>query len=471
MSQLSTRSDPRFEQLSAAVPGRWWISDAPDSAVGGILRTDGSVGSLELLGSLVEHGEIDRTFTILGESTNGELLTIPGAWSSTYRTVQNRQEPEDSFDYQTLGFFEVLRGAHFVDGDSQLFDSFNFAGRALTSWINKDLINVDIPSGQPITVSIDLPEQMTIPLPDGDLCLQWLRSWSMGLDVSIQSIPTLTWHPTTPMSWESALKSVVRPIEFFLSLVSGECVTFDEFTVASGDPTIERSRTAHVVAARYSGNDVDVGLRPWKSLIDYESVEDDFPAVLSRWVQLARNHRSAMVQFFSVASAPDSFAEETFLSTVRALEIWHRGAVGGIAMSKGKFKALRDAVRGAVSRSDWTFLSRRLSHANEPSLKERLDSMLENSVEEYSEVVATYHRFSRRVVDTRNVFTHRGTQESRPFTDDEMQFAEVACATLFKLTVLQAVGLGGIAAGRLAFTDDWRWLAAPSNPLVAANRH
>jgi hypothetical protein len=204
----------------------------------------------------------------------------------------------------------------------------------------------------------------------------------------------------------------------------------------------------------------------WEHLIPYTRVESELPAVLARWIELARDNRSAMVQYFAGALAQSAYMEEIFLSTVRALEIWHRGVAGGTVMPSADFDSLLLLVRDAVPATDWTFLQARLQHANELSLKQRLDAMVAESEDPLAGLVGTFARFTRRVVDTRNVFTHSGTQGDRPFDDHELFFAQKTCAVLFSLVVLQTAGLRGLVAERLPHTSDWRWLTGESNPLI-----
>jgi hypothetical protein len=125
-------------------------------------------------------------------------------------------------------------------------------------------------------------------------------------------------------------------------------------------------------------------------------------------------------------------------------------------------------VREAVPSDDWEFLHSRLQHANDPSLRERLDALIAECGEPITGLVNRYDRFVRRVVETRNVLTHRGSQGGeRRFDTDELFYAQKTCAALFAIVVLRAVGLGDLVAERVTATGNWRWLRSESNPLIA----
>lgn len=465
MPELSVTPAAAIESGAFEMTGRWWLASAPDTVLGGILRFDGHQGVLELTGELVDEAAIRDPVTVFGWSADGEAITIPGAWFSSARTSRSERGPDSTNVTQTFGFFELFRGSHFEDGDDQLFSCVTFTTPSLAAWINRRLFDDDHKVGVR-TIKIETPAPVTIPLLDGELVLEWIESSTSGLNVSIRLVPTFVWLPSSPTTLDLARRSVAQPIEFFLTIATGHTVDLDQLGVSAHDPTNEFGRQAQLTTGR---DDDFVGASDWghwEHLVPYTRVESELPVVLARWIELARENRSAMVQYFAGALAQSAYMEEIFLSTVRALEIWHRGVAGGTVMPSADFDSLMLQVRATVPANDWTFLKSRLQHANEPSLKQRLDAMVAGSEDPFAGLIRTFSRFTRRVVDTRNIFTHSGTQGDRPFDDHELFFAQKACAVLFSLVVLQAAGLGELAAERLPHTSDWRWLTGESNPLI-----
>lgn len=446
------------------VSGQWWTASNLGRTTGGTLRLGQREGSLEVNGSLIDDFDDSGPVTILGTSTKGEAFTIPVAHPTSIRESGHRSSPNHVMT-QTFICFSVLRGEHFEEGDDQSYECVSFTGPAVGQWIRKRLAHDDRATVGTRTIKIDVPEPITTRLPDGILTLAWHESNSFGLNVTVRLAPTFVWRPDTPARLEDAVRMIGQPIEFFLTLATGQLVDLDRVDVMTTDALSNSHRSAQVVSARLFGAERRFEARHGEYLIPYDQVEGDLMEVLGRWIEITRASRSAMVQYFSGALSRHAFLEEQFLSTVRALEIWHRKVVGGTVMPEGDFEALKATVRGAVSPSDWAFLSSRLQHAAEPSLKQRLDAMIDEAGEPVAELFDSFRRFTRRVVDTRNTFTHLGTQEERPFDELELVYAQKACAVLFEMTALRHAGLGAIATARLPRTEGWKWLTGDNNPL------
>ena len=467
MPELAIATTPAAEAAVLEMTGRWWLATAPHHHVGGTLRLGVSEGTLELAGELAD-ANLGGSLTVLGISNVGEAISIPAASLSSTHTSSSRDLGEPSIA-QTLVFVRLLRGAHFGDGDAQRFEVISFTTPAIAAWMQQRPFKIEHEPDGARTIRLATPEPVPIRLPNGTLTLQWSESGSFGLNVLLRLVPTFVWCPIEPTTLDAALSSIAQPIEFLMTLAIGQIVKLDDVKVSTVHVRDEVWRTAKLALARGIESAGAIEDRSWEHLIPYRTVEADLPTVLSTWIDLATRHRSAMVQFFAGALSTNAYLEEAFLSAVRALEIWHRGAFGGEVMSEDDFSALLNSVRQAVSVDDWNFLRARLQHANEPSLKQRLDAMISVAAEPLANLIGQFHKFTRRVVDTRNVFTHVGTEEECPFDDLELFYAHKACAALFAETVLQAAGLRHVVVERLPHTGDWRWLSSEGNPFLDWN--
>ena len=464
MPEFSVSQVPEVVASTFQVAGLWWLPSAPRNAVGGLLRLGDREGSLEVAGQLVDHEE--RTpQCLLGRSTAGESFTIPVANLTSTGGAAGGQPNGVEVHSQRFSCYSVLRGAHFDGGDSQRYEVVTFTSPDLAQWINGRHGTYREVSETERAIEFKVPEPLQISLPSGRLSLVWDEKVSYGLDVVAHVDPTFAWEPTVPILLSEAESLIQQPLEFFLTLAAGEPIKLDRVRVGNAGPR-GYPILATIMSPPRFGFPHAPDLRPWEYLIPFDRVEADLPTVLGRWIELCSAHRSALLQYFVGALSPHTFLEEMFLSTVRAAEIWHRGAGGGTAMAPSDFDALIATVRDAVNDDHWSFLRDRLVHANEPSLKTRLDAMIVAAGDPLSSLLQSFPRFTRRVVDTRNRFTHHGTQDDRPFSDVELFYAQKACAMLFGMTLLSEVGLREVVAEHLTRTSEWGWLTG-DNPLVS----
>jgi hypothetical protein len=109
---------------------------------------------------------------------------------------------------------------------------------------------------------------------------------------------------------------------------------------------------------------------------------------LNAWFDRARPLRPVYTLYFSALYSERMYLESEFLSLAQALETFHRNLYG----VEGKQYSLKDRLDD---------LSRRT-----PPLVRRL-------------VVEDFDAFTKRVKDTRHLFTHHSPQR-RPFTDEEL---------------------------------------------------
>ena len=182
------------------------------------------------------------------------------------------------------------------------------------------------------------------------------------------------------------------------------------------------------------------------------------PNFISDWLSHAYDNRLALLQFFAPTMGDSVDLEDRFTRIVRGLEIWHRLNVPGQMMPDAEFDAARAAMRGALEPSVWRRLRDRLIHANDLSLRERIESTVSLCLPEAQEVVAKFPKFASRVTRSRNGLIHGGLK-GPDLTYSQMHLAHKLIEVIMHLRLLASMGLSErevwVAMQR---SRHWEWI-------------
>lgn len=225
-----------------------------------------------------------------------------------------------------------------------------------------------------------------------------------------------------------------------------------------GSPTLARAIEGTIFDDDV-GNEVDVGILTWdprrnalgpvswrQVAFPLPTVVADSPDFFERWFQSMSKVQTTAELFIGALANSQTYPHQHFLALVHALEILHRHTQPGTYLSDAEFDVVRSALGAiptSVSGSFKDVIKGRLGHMNEQSLKTRLmhlasliDPALKPAISE------DLPAFIRRVVDTRNYFTHwRLDSKHHPFTPEELPEAASRLTNFHALLLLREMGL------------------------------
>jgi hypothetical protein len=157
----------------------------------------------------------------------------------------------------------------------------------------------------------------------------------------------------------------------------------------------------------YHASKESAQLFPGDMLFTFKDVADDFDGVIERWLKFATELNSVCNLFYSVKYAPRMHQEHQFLNIAHALESYHRRRIRNQELAP---QAHEDRVRAILDRAPQehkSWLQKRLGpYSNEPSFGCRIGELIEEMDEVMSLLVSDRETFIRKVVDTRNFYTH-----------------------------------------------------------------
>jgi hypothetical protein len=443
------------------VVGRWWTADRPEEVVGGLLEYDPTTGcSLQLAGALnspdfPEVGGPVPTTTILGIDIKGQHHTLADATQGDGSFLMGTPV------MQTWHAYELFVGAHFPRGKDTFFDTASVVLENLDHWAAQGHPRV-MSLNSLLSAQVDLPLPLTSELTNGRLTLLWQDSSHTGvLEARIHVNPMFTYTPKEPVNEKTLWEDLISPMIYFMTLATGCPSAVRTRTVTSG------GLSASVLMSRWAAVGHDSANRAWEHLIYLEEIRGDFDRVMHDWFDLFPKLRLPIIEFFAATFDTDMVLEEVFTRVTRTIEIWQRTRCGGTYMPEQDFLNMLDTIKGALTGEAWKLAKMRLNYGNEPTAKQRVDSMIQSSFPELRELVGSYTKFSRRVIDTRNRLTHGPENPPQGYTDyGEMFWAQKTLDAIFTSAMLDAISIPTEQISRMmGRTSAWRSLSSRYNML------
>jgi len=418
----------------------------------------GEIGVLRVYGGLVEIG-LPGYEVILGDLTDGRKVTICMA------SISNSQGGETT-RLQEFDTYETLVGEHFDKPRAAAFDHVIVELRCLPAWVDVPIAFVDRPHnpGESWTLDVTDVNALTAQVPElGQVSLGRRTMTRSGRGrASVEFEPQWELALTEPMVLGDLLEEFVAPILFLMTLVTGERESVVKVSLVStnedGQSVVEW-HGMNWISYRVS-RECPFLRSPH---IPYSTFAERFDQVVPNWFRFHRVAREAMTTYFSGHMANNRFAEDTFSNTVRSLEAWHRSYDKGLYIDETTYKALVNAMLAVLPEGHCQHFHDRLMHANEISLKKRVEAMVVMAGPQIAGAIAQFDKFARRVVDTRNAQAHRAE------LGDSFEPGELVTATY-----LLAAVLDGVIARQIGFTDadlvktelhTQRWEFIRSGPL------
>jgi hypothetical protein len=322
--------------------------------------------------------------------------------------------------------------------------------------------------GNSTRITIQTPDAVTADLGDGrGLELTWQESshhkfLPPALEFTVT--PCLVLRLEESIASDSAWRSFVTPAVFFLTLATGHG---DQITRLSAELDASESgshRTVEILVSRWT-EPLPALPNSWEHTLQYVFVRDRFQSVMPAWFEMVEQARDSLLDFFSIQQATSMFLEEQFIRVSRCIESWHRRMVGGTQMPEEDFQALLGSLRGFLEPEAWEFVKMRLQYGNERTLKRRLDDILADAAPQLQTLVASYSKFFRRTVNTRNSLTHDG-RLGDDFRPEELWWAVSTLDLLLRDALLRRLGLSHEEVEQaLARAPQLRELQSPQNPL------
>ena len=449
----------------------WWLPDAPEDRVPGVLTYDPEDGMhLDLIG-----GWKPRE---LVKQENGELHTVAtdkaDAWPIIHGVGDNKLVTVlDSFgngSYTfggiTIGSSEIptkmrlvtngiLVGYHLKDADDAVFEAADTTVENLTWWTRRSGITYTFwtkPDADKIgQIELTRTEPLTVDIGDVRAKLSTVPWLPYAEHTRAQSLARVREHASVEFS-----SAEPRPLSDWLTCIGG---VSDLLSLATLRPCGHLTARVYLPAAPelYSENHPQRNHRrevlvfqrhivkpaaddPGVDLRDFLFTLDDLPfdGVLPRWFELRDKFRTAIGIVLGLSAITGGYLETRVMSSVAAAESFHRQLGTPKPLNGRQHRELLKSLRDATPEDLRAWVGMRLPR-NDPTLRERLIELCSRIEAPATALIPDREKWADAAKDARNKLAHTGASEQH--TNDALNAVAEVTAALVLLNVLHELGV------------------------------
>ena len=403
--------------------GWWWIPENPDDSVPGTLKfsqeeglrlsLQGSLGDTQVMGGDVGLGKPlplilglvpDLRVTLVAASPTRRQLHSPGFDTMEYRV-----------GIAYLGeHIEITEDLKFSKLELQLTD--------LGGWMAERKVYWRTPRPDDPTKRYEFgyehqnadPE----PIEHGTAAVGYrVRMQQTTLSAELNVSPVIRFELEESLGIDDWHRQYLRPVVNLLSLAMAQAVQLSEVNVFPRDS--DKKDGVQVVARHFVTEHLSSSApTPDKMLFSRRDLDITFGELLRRWLTAHRELEPILNLYFSIGRSPAMYLEHQFLSTVQALEGYHRLRFGGFELPADRHAQRLEAILGAIPEQYHDWLQKELTFSNELNLAGRLRALIAIAGDVFTPWTPNSRKkasFVRKVVGTRNYLTHYASgQPPRP---------------------------------------------------------
>jgi hypothetical protein len=400
--------------------GWWWLPDNEDKKVPGVMTFSDDEGiRLKLIGSFKDptqlgSGDQDQYPLILGLTGEGNLVTLfeamPLHTSFTFPALTTRQE-----FWARVG----CTGARFLQPEQARFHKATLEYTYLADWVGRSGFHPEYDTEGGIlskySLTYTFPEEVKAAIANGEVCITYAVKWrgDQLRELSLSQSTCIRVDLREDLTFDEWLTNFAGPLQNLLTLATMRPNAVTRISVYSRDKSLTTSKGEREVPIDLFYQQVwhekvqAKPLFPHDMLFTLHDVAEDFGSVLKRWLRVAKELDGVCNLFFSVRYRP-TFSENLFLNTVQAVEPYHRAKTGG----------RRRSLRNCIS------------------------YLLAVTQEVASSLITDENTFIRKVVATRNYYTHHDPRLRRKAaTGSELYWLTQTLSFMVEACLLDELGL------------------------------
>jgi hypothetical protein len=456
----------------------WWTGDpsrpsnSPQTAVPGLLTvTAEGRTSLEIDGALAlddEHADWTkpRTFnprlSIVGMlDTAGDYVRLEEVERVDFGTVENSPQ-QQSFAAETC----IKRDHTFpADYDHENYSELRIDLKGLEEWLQLDSLRAQrdygVADGERELVSYT-NHRFEFSIDDGTVSIESFTSGGslFGLfgdhvsrKISFEQSFNIVYRPTLPSSL-AQLQYVFAKIEQLLSLFLGSYFRLNRPHFLRKEEPYDQWDTIFTYSEAPSTEE----LNRFFFLVPFTEIRDQFGLLLQTWLTKSEAFGAGFYLYTASLRNQQTYSEDRLFALAAGIEALHRKGFNNDSSQSSQndlSRAERLLALIPVGHPDKRWLERKLAHAHEPSLEQRLLECLRELPLRFGK--SELEKFAKQCAGRRNDISHRGGPPAgtdyETFHNEITHLAE-ALSYLFHLLILYKIGLSEEAVLRAA-TKSW----------------
>jgi hypothetical protein len=444
----------------------WWHDEpiaegllAPDAHVAGLLCIeDNGRAVLELDGYLSNpHGPMAAM------AREPVTRCIQGLLKGSGERVLLCDLNRNGGQFSTDGIsYEKFNAAHCLIGrsifstaaDAPLFDMLTIPLTGFEDWLRLGVINVEDAPGA-ITMSYRTRDDISYPDDDGILTLIF--------DIEVDAAGMLgtrayslkqTAYAKLNLNAANTLNDLALQFLMFEDLL--KLLTGSDYELAWPFVDLPDGTRCRWYFLRMKNTEAVKAPSHYNTITVFPELRDTFGAIWSRWKAMRDEFGPGFYLYLGLRRGMAMYVEHRFVNLIWGLEAFHRKRGGGSAAVAAKVKRILDKIDDA---KDKRWLEKRLEHAHEPSLEQRLFEVfkaLPLGLEEKK-----LRAFCHACAKFRNDISHFGGERHDVSYSEFLKDANIkseALAVLYHAVLLHEVDISAQILKRWVFDN---FLSAP----------
>jgi hypothetical protein len=427
----------------------WWADEvitndqlAPDNCVAGLLTIDeDGVTTLDLDGYLPSE---DGPMSALANRPIPQERTIRGLLKTSSKQVLLFDLVRNGGRFATNGIshevFNAWNCFFFDKGNptnaSTKFEKISVRLDGFEQWIGRNGISFQRTDEQ-FSAEYKKTKDLVYQLDGGELSIRFFLDGTMplimkGLEVSWKERTEVSLHFNEPIN-SSQAKAEYQYIEDLLILLSDSTYRLSWPWLSTG-----KDSSCRFYFPRRSA---DAAAKPptfHECPTHFAQLRESFGDIWTAWRKKREKMGPAFYLYLGTRRGYKLYAEHRFVNLIWGLEAFHRREYESTSPTKlqNKIQRILDQIS---AKKDRAWLSKRLAHAHEPSLGERLFETLITLPLNLDET--KLRAFSDRCAKLRNDISHFGGHRDVSVPDEELRDKSEALSVLYHLLLLNQIGV------------------------------
>lgn len=397
--------------------GYFHLPEKSDNEVFGTLSFDQHVGVvLELAGSLTGkmNQGVFRPEIILGNTLDGKKITL-------YKCFENnRHLSSPGFISSKYSAMYLFLGAHFSDLSNMKFSEVYFQFNNLDEWLDISGFNIDDSTYQTdkkLKIYFKHPEKIYFKLNEEiDFGFSFTHS-DFNID-AFQKKVHLEQYSNLFFQFKSNYADLNKILDFsnafqnFLALATYEITYPCSILLINPNNYLQFDENIYyeeikLYFKRSKIYDESRIKDKYQMLFHFQQIKTDFQKMFIQWLNIRKDLEPSINLLFDYFYKSRTFTTNHFLNIIYAIETYHRRRYKNYLIEPDIHKNRLDNIYKNVPEEHLTWLKEKLIFSHEPSLKERLEEIIDTvKCEVLLKVIGDKDEFIRDAKNSRNYYVH-----------------------------------------------------------------
>ncbi len=342
-------------------------------------------------------------------------------------------------DEVNFGINYIISGIHIENEVDLTFSKLSVRMPALKGWLKKTGFKNNLRLHK--TMSLELPETIILGNFEKfslEVAFGCNQNWNRETGILLNEYVTLNIKSLNGNSTVWEFLEIYRKFKKFLAFIGVFDKSEDLFFFYDDALNMENGDFQETVDFYMkSYNFKNAGLNGIKIPI-FKEIENEIEEMLKKWfvsVNLSDSIDLILEKYFQTGLSRETF----FLNSCFAIEIYHRRFKKNQRLPKADFKKIKEGIISKLNTPyEIKLFEDKLAFANEPSFKERLESLKED-FQIILPLTNDMDSYIKQIVNTRNNIVHRSSSKNTLIGLD-IYYASVYLEALTKLCVYRELG-------------------------------